>query len=292
MQFLVDQGIYVSVTPTRCAQTLSALVNYADSQQSYEKPRPLDSSTIADLPSDRKRKALEVIRGAKKKGENRLSEYEGKKLLKAYGIPIVEEALADSVEEALDIAARIGYPVVAKLISPDIPHKTEADVIALNIGSTDLLRIAFDEIMKKGRAWQNDARIEGVLIQEMVSGRGVETIVGASHEAPFGPTILFGLGGIFVETMEDVAIRVLPANKRDVEEMIQQIRGYPILQGARGRSRADIEALTMVILKTACLAHELNDVIAEIDINPLIVMEEGNGAKAVDALVLLQDEAT
>jgi acetyltransferase len=291
IQYLMDKGIHVSETPSRCAQTLNALVQYADFRQQYDGRGSLDTDVITDLPWDRKERALEVIREAKQRGEGRLSEYEGKRLLQAYGIPTAEEALARSVEEAIEIARRIGYPVVAKLISPDIPHKTEAGVVALNIESKAGLRKAYQEIIERGRAYRPDARVEGVLIQEMVSARGVETIVGVSHEDPFGPMILFGLGGIFVETMQDVAIRILPVTERDVEEMIRQIRGYPILQGTRGRSPADIEALSMVLLKTACLAREFKGVIAEIDINPLIVSEEGKGAKAVDALVLLHNSS-
>lgn len=287
IQYLMDQRIHVSVTPTRCAHTLSALVTYADFLQHYERPKTIDSGTIAELPADRKQRALEVIQKAKQKGERRLNEYEAKRLLHAYGILTVEEALANSVEEAAEIAHRIGYPVVAKLISPDIPHKTEAGVVVLNIESEDRLRRAFQEIMEKGRAYCTGTRVEGVLIQKMVSDHGVETIVGVSHEHPFGQILLFGLGGILVEIMQDVAIRVLPVTKNDVENMIRQIRGYPILRGTRGRRPSDIEALFSVLLKTACLAQEFKGIIAEIDINPLIVLEEGKGVKAVDALILL-----
>ncbi len=287
IKYLTDQGIHVSVTPTRCAHTLNALVTYADFLEHYERSGTMDSGAIAGLPADRKERASEVIREARQRGDGRLSEYEGKKLLRAYGILTVEEALASSAEEAIEIARRIGYPVAAKLISPDIAHKTEAGVVALNIESEDRLRRAFHEVMERGMTYRPDARVEGVLIQEMVSGHGVETIVGVSQEDPFGPTILFGLGGIFVEIMQDIAIRVLPVAKRDVEEMIRQIRGYTILRGTRGRRPSDIEALSIVILRTACLAQEFKEVIAEIDINPLIVLEEGKGARAVDALVLL-----
>jgi acetyltransferase len=118
----------------------------------------------------------------------------------------------------------------------------------------------------------------------------VETIIGLSREHPFGPAILFGLGGIFVEAMEDVAIRVLPVTKKDVDGMIRQIKGYSILQGFRGRGPADLKAISEILLKTACLAQEFKDDILEIDINPLMVLGEGKGARAVDALVLLEGE--
>jgi acetyltransferase len=194
------------------------------------------------------------------------------------------------VEEAIEIAGRIGYPVVAKLISPDILHKTEAGIVALNIDSEDRLKTVYKEIIKRGKAYRSDARAEGVLIQKMVSEQGIETIVGISHKRPFGPTIMFGLGGIFVEVMKDVSIRILPVSHRDVKDMIHQIRGYTILGGTRGRNPSDLDALASVLLKTACLAEEFSEEIAEIDINPLIVLEEGKGVKAVDALVLLKDQ--
>jgi acyl-CoA synthetase (NDP forming) len=290
VQHLIDKGIHVSVTPTRCAHTLNALIEYADSQREYEIPKKLDAAFIPDLPADRKETALEVIREARTKGETCLNEYDGKKLLRAYNIPTAKEDLARSEKEALDIARRIGYPLVVKLISPDIPHKTEAGVVVLNIESEDDLKRAYKVVMDKGKEYRSDARIDGVLIQEMVSTRGVETIIGLSREDPFGPAILFGLGGIFVEVMEDVAIRVLPVTRNDVDGMIRQIKGYSILQGIRGMGPADLKAISEVLLKTACLAQEFRDDILEIDINPLMVLDEGKGAKAVDALVLLEEE--
>ncbi|MBM4330680.1 MAG: acetate--CoA ligase family protein [Deltaproteobacteria bacterium] len=288
-QFLIERGIFVSVTPTRCAQTLKALFTYADFQRRYGGRKTLDEGLI-NLPADRQKRALEVIQKATRRGESSLNEYESKKILQAYGIPTAKEALSTSPDEAAMIAREIGYPVVAKLISPEIPHKTEAGVISLNIQSEEQLRRDFQKIIKKGKAYRPDARIDGILIQEMVLEQAVETIVGLSQERPFGPVILFGLGGIFVEIMQDVAIRVLPVTRSDVEGMIPQIQGYKILQGVRGKRPADVEALSMVLLQVACLARELKEVIAELDINPLMVLEEGNGVKAVDALICLNKE--
>jgi acetyltransferase len=289
IRYLLDKGIHVSVTPTRCAHTLNALIEYAESQREYEIPKKLDMTLIPDLPEDRQEIAYEVIREARAKGETRLNEYDGKKLLRAYNIPTANEDLARSEDDALEIAHRIGYPLVVKLISPDIPHKTEAGVVVLNIESDDDLIGAYKIVMDKGKAYRSDARVDGVLIQEMISARGVETIIGISREDSFGPAILFGLGGIFVEAMEDVAIRVLPVTKNDVDGMIRQIKGYSILQGFRGRGPADLKTISKILLKTACLAQEFKDDIIEIDINPLMVLEEGEGARAVDALVLLAD---
>jgi acetyltransferase len=284
----MDKGIHVAVTPTRCAHTLNALATYAEFLSRYESSESVAPSGLPNFPVDRKEKACEIIHAVKQKGASRLGEYEAKKLLAAYGIPVAKEALAGSFDEAVEAAGRIGYPVVAKVVSADIPHKTEAGVVALNINSQDALHQAYNQILEKARADRPDAVLEGVLIQEMISAQGAETIVGVSREDPFGPAIMFGLGGIFVEILKDVAIRVLPVSTKDVQDMIQQIQGSSILQGARGRKPADVAALADVLFKTACLADELKAEITELDINPLIVLEDGRGVKAVDALVLLQ----
>ena len=286
IQYLMEKGIFTAVTPTRCAQALSAVVRYADFQRD-SMGGAAHGDGLSDLSGERKIKALTVIAEAKRKGLTSLNEYEAKKILRAYGIPITEERLVHSLEEALAMAREMGYPVAAKLVSSDIPHKTEAGVIALNIHSEEQLQEKYQEILKRGKIFRPEARIDGILIQEMMREQGVETIVGISQEPPFGPTLLFGLGGIFVEVMKDISIRVLPVTRKDVQKMISEIRGHKILQGIRGRKPADTEALIQVLLKTACLAAELKDAVAEIDINPLIVMETNKGAKAVDALITL-----
>ena len=281
---LMQRGIFVSVTPTRCAEALHALVSYAEFQR---KKTPGTGDSSLDLPANRKSKVEAIIRAARSRGLNSLNEYEAKRILEAYGIPISRDELATTWEEAREIALRIGYPVAAKLVSPDILHKTDAGVLALNIASETDLRKKYDEILAKGKAYRAGTRIDGVLIQEMVDVRGIETIIGVSQEPPFGPAVLFGLGGIFVEVMADVSIRVLPASATDLREMISAIRGYKILQGARGRSPADVEAVFQSLARVARLVSEFPQSIREIDINPFIVMEKGKGARAVDALITL-----
>jgi len=284
IQHLMTKGIFVSVTPSRCAETLQALICYAE----FQKKKDAGTEELfSGLPADRKSKVEAIIAEAKRKGQRSLNEYESKQILEAYGIPISREKLARTSEEAREFARQIGYPVAAKLVSLDIPHKTEAGVLALNIASEEDLLKRYKEILLKGRSYREGARIDGVLIQEMVDV-GVETIIGVSQEPPFGPAVLFGLGGIFVEVMADVSIRVLPATARDLREMISEIRGHKILLGARGRNPADREAIYQVLRRIACLASEWPEAIREIDINPLLVMEEGKGARAVDALVLLR----
>ncbi len=287
IQHLVEKGVHVSVTPSRCARTLNALSSVAESQRRCKGEDAVDASSVSDLPGDRLERAMEVIRAAARDGETRLTEHQARMVLEAYGIPVVRGELAGSLKEAVLAAKTIGYPVAAKVISPDIPHKTEAGVVALGISSETRLRRVYSEILERAKAHRPHARIHGVLIQEMVRDQGIETIVGVSHEPPFGPTLLFGLGGIFVEVMRDVAIRVLPATRGDLRSMISQIRGYRILQGVRGRKPSDTGAILSILMKTACLGKELARVVAEVDINPLFVLEEGKGAKALDALISL-----
>ena len=166
--------------------------------------------------------------------------------------------------------------------SGQILHKTEADAIRLNIESESEVREAYEEILKNAKKYAPDADIQGVLVQEMIQG-GVEVIVGVTKDPVFGPVIMFGLGGIFVEVLKDVSFRVAPLLRRDAEEMIEEIRGYPILEGVRGQLPVSKEALIDVILKVSDLVTAYQDDIDELDINPLLLFPDG--ACAVDALV-------
>lgn len=285
VQYLMNEGVYVAATASRCATTAAVLAHYAEFLRNASK----DAAGMAPaLPAGRKAKVAAIIAEARRRGGQSLNEYEAKAILRAYGIATVEEAVAQSAQEAVAIARRIGYPVAAKLLSADILHKTEAGVIALNIQSDDRLRAAYEDLIAKGKAHSPNALVQGVLIQEMVAEKCVETIVGMSREEPFGPAILFGIGGILVEIMKDVSIRVLPVNKGDVESMVAEIRGFRILQGARGKKPSDVAAIKDTLIRVATLADEFKDAIAELDINPLMALEQDRGVKAVDALILLR----
>ena len=289
LQYLTDNGIFVTATGSRCAATAAAMAHFAEFQRNLSVAA--DEAAVV-LPTDRKNKVAAVIEAVRKRHGLALNEYESKEVLRAYGIATVREAIAGSVDEALAIARRIGYPVVAKLLSADILHKTEAGVIALNLQSDDQLRTAYENVVAKGKAYRADAVVQGVLIQEMVAEKGVETIVGVSREAPFGPAIVFGIGGILVEVMKDVSIRVLPVGSRDLESMVSEIKGFEILKGARGGKPADVAAIRDTLARVAALADEFKDVIAELDVNPLIALEQGKGVRAVDALLLLRGSET
>lgn len=289
LQHLTDNGLFVTATGSRCAATAAALAHFAEFQRNLA--GAADVAPLA-LPADRKERSAAVIEAARGRRGLALNEYESKEILRAYGVATVKEAVAGSADEAVAIARRIGYPVVAKLLSADILHKTEAGVIALNIQSDERLRIAYEELLAKGKAHRPDAVVQGVLIQEMVAGKGVETIVGVSREEPFGPAIMFGIGGILVEVMKDVSIKVLPVNSSDLESMVSEIKGSAILKGARGAKPADVAAIRDTLARVAALADEFKDAIAELDVNPLIALEQGKGVRAVDALVLLRGSET
>lgn len=222
--------------------------------------------------------AIERIRSAAP-----LSEYESKAILKGYGIAVTREALATSAAMAVRNAREIGYPVALKIQSPQIPHKTEAGGIRLNVSSDKEVRAAFKEIMLKARKYKPRADIQGVLVQEMAKD-GIEVIVGTAKDPVFGHVVMFGLGGIFVEALKDVSFRVAPLSRLDAEEMIREIKGYRVLQGMRGKTPVDIKALTDVILRISRLVTDHGDAIRELDINPLVVSKKG--AKVVDALII------
>jgi len=261
-------------SPVRCGRAIAALSWYAEARrrrdrQKQEQPLVL-TSTVA-------RRTL-----AERAGD--VSEYVAKRVLADYGIPITREALAERRDEALAIARSIGYPVALKVQSPDIPHKTEARAVRLGIASDSEFTAAYDEVLANARAHRKGARIEGVLVQEMAQD-GVEAIVGVTNDPLFGPALMFGLGGIFAEVLKDVSFRLAPVTGSVAREMVEEIAGYPVLAGARGRPRADVDALVDVIVRLSALAVDLKDHIGELDINPLFVFAKGKGVKAADALI-------
>ena len=216
-----------------------------------------------------------------------LSEYDAKQLLREWDIPTAEERLAHTEDEAAESALAIGYPVALKVNSPDILHKTEAGALRLGIGDESELRAAYREIMDNAAAYAPDALLDGALVSEMVSG-GTEVIVGVNYDAQLGPVLLYGMGGVLVEVMRDVALRVCPVSRLDAEEMVAQVRGSRLLRGFRGGPKADVAALVDTLVRVSEFAVHLEGKIAELDINPLVVMPDGEGVRALDALVLTQ----
>jgi acyl-CoA synthetase (NDP forming) len=245
-----------------------------------------DRDKVIDL-SQAAGEALLVVDTALKRRRDNLSEHEAKQVLQAYGIPVTRERLVTDLDQLAAALSGFAFPVVLKIDSPDILHKTEAGLVALGCGTAEAAEAEFRRILRQAEERHPEAVINGVLLQEMVTGSVAECIVGMKKDPQFGPTILFGLGGIFVEVFEDVALRVAPLTKKDAAAMIRETKGYKLLAGARGRPKADVAAIEDVLLKMSRLALDLETRLAEIDINPLMVGTEGGGAKAADALMLL-----
>jgi acetyltransferase len=214
-----------------------------------------------------------------------LSEHNSKQLINAWGVPITQEILAATSAEAVDAAQTIGYPVVLKVDSPDILHKTEAGVVRLGLQNAEQVAAAYDEIISNAKTQAPKSAINGVLVQELVSG-GTEVIVGVSYDDQLGPVLLFGTGGIMVEVYNDVALRLCPITPEEAGEMISQVKGAKLLQGFRGSPKGDVKALAAALVQVSQLAVNLEGQLSELDINPLIVLPEGQGVKAVDALAL------
>jgi len=225
-----------------------------------------------------------VIARARMEGRYVLMEPEAKRLCIEYGIPVPRFELARSVEEAVEHAERIGYPVVLKVVSPQVVHKTDVGGVFLNVSNREEVREAYRKVVENTLNRIPSAEIVGVLVEEQVK-EGVEVIVGAFRDRQFGPTVMFGLGGVFVEVLDDVSFRVAPVSEADAEEMIREIRGYRILRGYRGRPPADLEAVKEIILKVSRMVTELRE-IGEVDLNPIHVYEEG--AVAVDVKIILE----
>ncbi|MCE9638610.1 MAG: acetate--CoA ligase family protein, partial [Betaproteobacteria bacterium] len=261
-------------SPVRCGRALSALSWYAEALRRAEALRAEEVSVISSA------EARKMLAGKK----DDVAEFAAKQVLAQYGIGITQEELATTREQAITIARRIGYPVALKVQSPDISHKTEAQGVRLDLASDVQVAAAYDEILRNAQAYKAGARIDGVLVTEMVSG-GIEAILGVTNDKLFGPAIMFGLGGIFAEVLKDVAFRIAPVTKAGALEMIAEIKGYAVLTGARGAPPADIDALADAIVRLSALAIDLKDHVAELDINPLFVFAKGKGVKAGDALI-------
>lgn len=213
-----------------------------------------------------------------------VSYLETENLLQSYGIPLAPSVLAQSSAEAIQAAEKLGYPCVLKVVSTDIPHKTELGALRLNLQNRDAVQTAYDEMLAGVKAKKPDAKIEGVLVQKQI--KGVECLLGISRDEQLGPTLVMGLGGVFVEILADVQIRIPPISAAEARRALESLKGAKIFAGARGAPTADIEAFAEMAARLSWLAHDLRDDIAELDLNPLMVLPKGRGAFAVDALLV------
>jgi acyl-CoA synthetase (NDP forming) len=224
-----------------------------------------------------------IIDKAKAEGRTVLSEVESKQVLEEAGVSTARARLATTREAAQAQAREMGFPVALKIISPEISHKSDVGGVKLDLKTPEEVAAAFDEIVASVKQAAPNAAIEGVSVQQMARP-GVEVIVGISQDPQFGPVLMFGLGGIFVEVLKDVAFRIVPITPRDARQMVREIKGYAVLEGVRGQEPADVAALEQLLLRVSEFAEQHPEV-AELDLNPVFAYNDG--ALAVDARVVL-----
>lgn len=277
-QLLEKEGVPTYEVPDRAARAMSRMVERTLYLQTEK------SSTQSTQVQSNRDYSHKVIAQALAAGRN-LLEHEANELLSTYGISSARSALVQSEDEGVVAASKIGYPIVLKIVSPDILHKSDAQAVKVNIKNEEELRSAYREIISNSLRYNKDARIEGILVCAMAKP-GVEAIIGAKRDSQFGPVVMFGLGGIFVEVFKDVTFRVAPVSLAGAREMVSSIKGYPLLNGARGREVCDTESLAQMIVNVGKLMLECPEV-SEIDLNPVAVYEQGQGALALDARIIL-----
>lgn len=282
MQWLVENGIPAYNAPDLAVKAMGTLREYARLEF-------MKSNTLQKYQSTEKEAALEIIANARADERTSLTEIESKKIFNAYGLPVAKTELATSEDEAVRKAEDIGYPVVLKIVSPDILHKSDAGGVKVNIEDEAGVREAYQTILKKAKAYKADADIHGIVVQQMAPW-ATETIMGSVNDHTFGATVMFGLGGIFVEVLKDVTFRVAPISEEEAASMLDDIRGAPILDGTRGEAPRDKKALAKALAQYAFMITDLSDEILESDANPVLVYEKGQGVTIVDARIILKEK--
>jgi len=230
------------------------------------------------------KKSSDAFTQARKEGRNYLLEPEAKIVCMEYGIPVTRFKVALTQDEAVKFADQIGYPIVLKIVSPDILHKFDVGGVMLNLRGAVEVKDAYNRVLENVKRHTPDAKIVGVLVQEMAP-TATEVIVGSTKDPQFGPALMFGLGGIFVEILKDVTFRIAPITESDAKEMITEVKAYPILKGYRGQPPADVDAIVKILMSTSQLVMDHME-IKELDLNPIMVYEKG--AKTVDARIILE----
>jgi acetate---CoA ligase (ADP-forming) len=274
---LQQHGVPNYSFPERAARAFKAMYDYrrilSRSEPEYAKFE-VDTQTVRDL-------------FAKVRSEGRVSiaDFESRQIMTAYGLPIPQSELAETPEEAIEIARKIGYPVVLKIASPDILHKTDVGGVKVGLRNSEEVRDAFELIVYRAERYVPDAQILGCLVQQMVPP-GTEVLVGMNRDPQFGPLVTFGLGGIYVETLKDVTFRVAPFSIHEAQEMLSEIRASALLEGVRGQPPADREAIVDTLLRIGQLVQDFPEIV-ELDINPLMVYPQGEGAIAIDMRLVL-----
>jgi 4-hydroxybutyryl-CoA synthetase (ADP-forming) len=227
--------------------------------------------------------AKKVFDKVKREGRPNLLEEEGQDILRAYGFPLPKSSLAKNEKDAVKIAKKIGYPAVMKIASPQIIHKSDAGGVKVNLTNDNEVKNAFKEIIKNAKKYNKKAVIKGVLVVEMIKG-GKEMIIGSKLEPGFGPVIMLGMGGIYVEVLKDVTFRIAPVTDREVNDMISSIKTKKLLEGVRGEKPSDLKKLSECIQRLSQLVTDFKE-IKELDMNPVLVMEKGKGCRILDVRI-------
>jgi 4-hydroxybutyryl-CoA synthetase (ADP-forming) len=277
-EILSDGGIPHFMYAEPAIQTLYAMYHFSNWLSS-----PTGDATRFSVD---KEKVKTVFDNVRKQGRTNLLEEEGYEILNAYGFPTPRSILTTSEEYCVKAAKEIGLPVVMKIVSPDIIHKSDAGGVKVGVKSDDEVRAAFKTIMNNAKRYNVDANIKGVLVQEMIKS-AKETILGAKQDPLFGPLIMFGLGGIYVEVLKDVVFRLAPIDEHEALRMVESIKTIRLLKGVRGEKPADLKAVIDSILRLSQLVTDFPE-IEEFDMNPLLVLEEGSWARAVDVRIGLR----
>ena len=278
VKFLQESGIPVFRFPESAARAFGTLYRYSQWMNRQELAQ-------FSLKHDTE-KARQIIAECLKQGKTRLGELDGLGILKCYGFSVLPTELAKTADEAVALAEQIGFPVVMKIVSPQILHKSDAGGVKVGLNSPEAVREAFDKMLASAKAYSPDAEIEGVLIQQMASS-GREVIFGANRYPVFGPLIMFGFGGIFVEVFKDVSFRLAPIGRNEARRMMKKIKAYKLLRAFRGKPEYDIEALEKLLVSLSDMVINHPE-IRELDINPLLVHEKGKGATVADCRMILE----
>ncbi len=279
---LNEKGIPTYPEPERAMAALGAFYEWVHFIEEEKKEKP---PGVLDMD---KKGIKAIIENVRKEQRLQLLESEAKEILRLAGFDVPAFWVCSSLKECVKAVKRIGFPVVMKIVSEDIIHKTEVEEVRIGIESMEEVKDVYQDIMTRARKKYPHAHLRGIMVGEMVHN-AVEVILGMSSDPQFGPVIMFGLGGIYVEVLKDVSFRVAPLSQKDATEMIHEIKTTSLLYGARGGPKRDIEALTEALYRLGLLTSELTE-IAEMDINPLMVLEKGKGCKVVDARMTLHPE--
>jgi acetyltransferase len=265
--------------PEEAADALARMVEHREwRERTQESPER--------FPVDRERAATALL-AAQKAGRLALNEVEARQIIAAYQLPLPASQLALNVDQAVQWADEIGYPVVMKIISPDILHKSDIGGVKVGLASEKQVRLAYEEILNRAYRYLPDADVWGVAVQEMVQV-GKEVILGVTRDPTFGHMLMFGLGGIYVEVLKDVVFRIAPLTRSEADELVREIRSFPLLAGTRGEPPADLNAIVECILRVSQMVTDFPQIV-ELDINPLFAYEDGQGVIAVDARIVISE---